>query len=322
MIALSRRALAVAALGLAAPVSASAQIVGIGSNPQGTLAYSAAAALGKAAADVSKLQARVQPSAGPSIYMPQIDSGELETGIVTLLSIHEYTGRPGADAKKPHNIRLAIILFPLRAGILVRRDSSLRTVADLRGKRVTGEFATQINSLWMAEATLASAGLSYADVSVVPAPHVVRGIEDFAAGRADAAFFSLGAAKVAEVNAQVSGGVRFLSVEDGPRTRAAFAKHAPGSYVSPVTPSPALAGIVAPTNVLATDLTMIAGAQAPDEVIYKLVKSAYEKRAELGEAFPPFREMTPDRMVKQTAFAFHPGAIRAYQEIGVWPPKE
>ena len=318
MIACLGRALAATAvLGLA--VSASAQIVGIGTNPQGTLAYSSAAALAKAAVDSAKLQVRVQPSAGPSIYMPQIDSGELETGIVTLLSIHEFAGRGVAAAKKPHNIRLAIILFPLRAGILVKKDSPIRAVADLRGKRATGEFATQINSLWMAEATLASAGLTYADVQTVPVPHVVRGIEDFAAGRADAAFFSLGAAKVAEVNAQV-GGVRFVSVENNARTAAAFEKHAPGSYVSQVTPSPALVGIPEPTNVLATDLTMIAGAKTPDEVVYKLVKSAYEKRAEMAEAFPPFREMTA--MAKKSAFEFHPGAIKAYQEIGAWPPQE
>jgi len=314
---LGRMVAATAMLGFAA--SASAQIVGIGSNPPGTLAYSSAAALAKAANDAAKLQVRVQPSAGPSIYMPQIDSGELETGIVTLLSIYEYTGRPGADAKKPHNLRLAIVLFPLRAGILVRRGSPIRSVADLRGKRVPGEFATQINSLWMAEATLASAGLTYADVQTVPVPHVVRGMDDFAAGRADAAFFSLAAAKVAEVNAQL-GGVRFLSVENNARTAAAFAKHAPGSYVSQVVPSPALAGVPEPTNVLATDLTMIAGAKASDELIYKLVKSAYEKRAEMAEAFPPFREMTA--MAKKAAFEFHPGAIKAYQEFGLWPPKD
>ena len=308
---------ATAVLGLAA--SASAQIVGIGTNPQGTLAYSSAAALAKAANDAAKLQVRVQPSAGPSIYMPQIDSGEMDAGIVTLLSIHEFAGR-GGEAKKPHNLRLAIILFPLRGGILVKKDSAIRAVADLRGKRVTGEFATQINSLWMAEATLASAGLTYADVQTVPVPHVVRGIEDFAAGRADAAFFSLGAAKVAEVNAQVGGGVRFVSVENNARTAAAFEKHAPGSYVSHVTPSPALVGIPEPTNILATDLTMIVGTKTTDEVVYKLVKSAYEKRAEMAEAFPPFREMTA--MAKKAAFDFHPGAIKAYQEIGAWPPKE
>ena len=171
----------------------------------------------------------------------------------------------------------------------------------------------------MAEATLASAGLTYADVVTVPVPHVVRGIEDLASGRADAAFFSLGAAKVAEVNAAVTGGIRFLSVENNARTAAAFEKHAPGSYVSPVMPSATLAGIVEPTNVLATDLTMIAGAKAPDEVIYKMVKAMLEKRAELGEAFPPFKEMTPPLMAKKTVFEFHPGAIRAYREAGVWP---
>lgn len=320
MIALLGRALAATlVLGLAG--GAAAQVVGIGANPQGTLAYSSAAALAKAAGDAAQLQVRVQPSAGPSIYMPQVDSGEMEAGVVTLLSIHEYLNRRGADAKRPHNIRLGVILFPLRAGFLVRRDAEIRTVADLRGKRVSGEFATQVNSLWMAEATLASAGLTYADVLSVPAPHVVRSIDDLAAGRTDAGFFSLGAAKVAEVNALLSGGIRFLSVEDGPRTRAAFEKHAPGSYVSPVAPSPALVGVVGPTNVLATDLTLIVGAKAPEETIYKLVKSAYEKRADLAAAVPAFRDMTPDHMVKMTAFEFHPGAIRAYREIGVWPPK-
>jgi len=314
-----RALLAAAAFCLAVP--AAAQVIGIGANAQGTMAYATAAAIGKAATDGRQLQARVQPSAGPTVYMPQIEAGELEAGIVSMVSIHEYLQKQSADAKRNHNIRLAVILFPLRVGMLVKKDSDIRTVADLRGKRVSGSFPSQINSLWMAEATLASAGISYADVVVVPAPHVVRGIEDFAAGRSDAAFFALGAGKVAEVNAQV-GGVRFLSIENTPRARAGLEKHAPGTYVSAVAPLPALVGVVGPINVVATDLTLIAGAKAPEEAVYKLVKATHEKRAELAAAVPSFREMQPDQMVKKAAFEFHPGAVRAYREIGVWPPKE
>lgn len=318
---LSRHLGVVAAVtGVLAASPASAQLVGIGTNPQGTMAYSAAAAIAKHANDAFGMQARIQPSAGPTVYMPQINAGELETGIVTIVSIHEYLQRAEFGGKKEHDIRLAAIMFPLRLGLFVRKASDVKTIHDLRGKRVAGEFRSQMNSQWMAEALLASAGLTYNDVLTVPAPHVARGADDFGSGRVDATIFSLGTSKVAELNAAV-GGVRFLSVADTAATKAAFEKHAPGTYLSRVVPSPVLVGINEPTNVIATDLTLIAGAKAADEVIYKIVKSMHDHRASLAAAVPAFKELAPEAMAKKAAFDYHPGAIRFYREIGQWPPK-
>ena len=57
--------------------------------------------------------------------------------------------------------------------------------------------------------TLANAGLTPDDVRQVMVPNLVRGVDEFVSGNADAAFFAMGQAKVAEADAAV-GGIRSL----------------------------------------------------------------------------------------------------------------
>ena len=56
-------------------------------------------------------------------------------------------------------------------------------------------------------ASLATGGLSLKDVKGVPTANIIRGANDFKAGKTDAFIFAVGAPKVAEVNSAV-GGVR------------------------------------------------------------------------------------------------------------------
>src|SRR4051812_16879397 len=65
-------AIGFAAMIAAAPV-ATGQVVGIGTNPQGTQFYNMSVAMGKVVSDKTDLQVRVQPIGGTSQLMPQLD---------------------------------------------------------------------------------------------------------------------------------------------------------------------------------------------------------------------------------------------------------
>ncbi len=91
---------AIAALCLAA-ASATAQPLGIGTSPQGTLTYTLGATYAKALDDAGKIQARVQPSSGTGVMVPLVNSGELDIGFVNTLELTEaYTGT-GSFANRP-----------------------------------------------------------------------------------------------------------------------------------------------------------------------------------------------------------------------------
>jgi uncharacterized protein len=68
-------ATATLALGLGA---ASAQTLSIGSNPQGSLAYSTAAGIAKVATEATDLKVRVIPQGGPVVTLPLVNSGEMD----------------------------------------------------------------------------------------------------------------------------------------------------------------------------------------------------------------------------------------------------
>jgi uncharacterized protein len=300
--------------------TASAQVVAIGSNPPGTIAYPTAAAIAKVAT-VDNFQVRVQPNGGPNVGVPQVAAGELDFQIINMIvAVFAHTGTGDFAGKAYPDVRLAAVLFPLRLGMFVKKDASIQTIRDLKGKRISTEYRTQINSALMVEGILSTAGLTYADIVSVPAPHVARGADDFASGRVDATFFSLGAGKVQEVSAIV-GGVRFLSLDDTPAARATITRYAPGTYITGVEPSAVNVGVVGPTNVLATDLVVLAGARTPDETVYRIVKAIHDNMPELGATLAAFREADATRLAKKAAVPFHPGAVRYYREIGQWPPQ-
>jgi TRAP-type uncharacterized transport system substrate-binding protein len=66
--------------------TASAQTLGIGSNPQGSLAYSTAAGIAKVATEATDLKLRVIPQGGPVVTLPLVNSGELDFSISVSMS--------------------------------------------------------------------------------------------------------------------------------------------------------------------------------------------------------------------------------------------
>src|SRR6185312_757127 len=73
--------------GLAA--SASAQPIGIGTSPQGTLTYQIGASVAKVLLDAGKLQSRIQPQSGTSTLIPLINSGELDIGFANTAEVYD-----------------------------------------------------------------------------------------------------------------------------------------------------------------------------------------------------------------------------------------
>ena len=56
--------------------------VTIGSNPAGTVFYAVSAGLSKVISGAGPMQSVVQPYTGSSTFMPLLDSGEIDFGIV------------------------------------------------------------------------------------------------------------------------------------------------------------------------------------------------------------------------------------------------
>ncbi len=65
----------------------------------------------------------------------------------------------------------------------------------------------------------------------------------------------------------------------------------------------------------------IGRADLPDDLVYQLVKAAFENQPRLVKAHPAARDTLPQNVDKNTFLPFHPGAVRYYREIGVTIPE-
>jgi len=131
-----------------------------------------------------------------------------------VLEIEEATKGEGAyEGRKQANLRVLGVIFPLYSSIFVRKDSPIKSLAELKGKRIPYGFSAQVTLERIVDAIIATGGLARRDVVQVLVPNVNRGADDFMEGKIDGGFFALGAAKVTEVDKTV-GGIRYLPLSD------------------------------------------------------------------------------------------------------------
>ena len=302
--------------------AASAQTVGMATSPAGSLYHTQGSAMAPILKDKGDIEVRIQPFSSPNIHLPAINAGQIEFGLANIYEL--YLAVQGGDfykGKKNENLRLVTITGPLRSAIFVKKDSPAKKLADIKGMRMVWGFAQQNIIMPLIMAHFDAVGLTEKDITPVNVPTVVRGADDFAAGKADAFFFALGSAKVTEVDAAV-GGLRAFPLPDGPATKAAFKKHFPPAYTQTVNPAPGLAGIAEPTPIMAYDAVMVTHAAAPEGVIYNMTKALHENAEAVAKSSPTLRGFSTGGMAKKTDLAeYHPGAIKYYKEKGLWPPK-
>ena len=124
--------------------SAIARPVSIGALPQGSLSYSVASAVAKVVADKTDLKTRAIGIGGGNIYHPQVHQGKLDMSTAALPdTIFALTGKGPYEGRKHANLRVLARLLEFQTGFMVRKDSNIRSLADLKGKPFPSGFTSQ-----------------------------------------------------------------------------------------------------------------------------------------------------------------------------------
>lgn len=314
------KALATAVCCLMAPFlvgAANAQAISIITTAPGSFTHSAGAAIAKVITEKSKLRAVLQAQAASAVISVAAGTGEFGMGNSHDTTFY-VTGTGEYEGQGPHpNVRNIGPLSIYRVALHVRADSPMKSIKDLKGKRVSGGFNAQKAIGRIIQAHLANAGLTYDDVQKVLVPNVRSSADDFMSGKTDVLFFALGSAAVKQAAASV-GGLRVLTIDDSPEARARMEQVLPGSYVLNVKPAPNIEGLTEPTNIVAFDMQFFTNKDVPDEVVYAVTKALHENKAALVSAFRPMALFDPKRMAKPLkAVPFHAGAEKYYKEIGL-----
>lgn len=288
----------------------------IGSNPAGTSYYAVGGGIAKLIQQDLNIPAIVRPFAGSSVYLPLIERGELPLGLNTGIdSYFAYSGTAVYKQRMP-DLRLLISLWPIRHSYLVRASSGMRTVEDLRGKRVVTDLSANAFLGPYHRAILATGGLTENDVIAIKAAGLPEGLRLLTEGRTDATPAAIDLALVRQAATGIPGGIRYLQLgtvsPDAPES-------VPGASVTMVRPTAVTTGFDAPMRLPQFATYLNTNARLTDRDAYAITQLVYEHWDELQKELPVLAETDRDALVPaDVPIPYHDGAIDYYRDKGLW----
>ena len=293
-----------------------ARSVAIGTSPAGTGAFSLGSGLAAVASKVTPIIAKVQAHAGPNTFVPLLESGELEFGIVNILDAHMAMTGTGTYKKAYPSLRvLTGGVFPFTGGIMVRDKSDIRQVSDLKGKRLAWDFGGHAVIQALLNAALETGGIKPADITQVRLTTSNDGIRGVADGKVDATYASLGTALNEEANAQEP--VRFLNIPNSEANNKILGRL--GASVVKADPA---TGIRGDTHIVGYPLHLLTTTKVNERTVAAVLKAWWDNHAELLTIHPLFKQFTKDvQAIANFTIPYHSGAVRFYRDVGVWTAK-
>jgi len=311
--------LLLAALGACQPSDGTATAgnqIAIGSNPAGTHVYAVAAGLAKVLQDNGEIRTTIRPFSGSSVYLALLQRGEMALGLNTSIDSYlSYAGLPPYE-NRMDKLRLLGVMFPLPIMYMVRADSDIHRVEDLRGKRIVITFRANAALEQLHTGILATGGLTAADVEPVVVAGLPEAMRMLTEGRADAVPTGLNTALALQVDSTLSDGIRYITMGQNAQR---LTEIMPGSDPVTIEPGPGKVGFEVPTRVAGVVDCLNTSVDLPEQVAYDIIKTIHESWDELRRDYTQIAEMPIEAVVpSNNLHPYHEGAIRYYREIGMW----
>lgn len=299
--------------------SRAAEPLAVGTLPQGSLGYAIASAVAKTVTDATDLELRAVGQGGSSVYLPQVNAGEMEFGTSnTFEAIFATQGTGNFDGRSNPDLRVAAMLVPFTVGLMVQKDSDIRAVTDLKGKPFPVDYAKMKLVGIMQDAIFQAVGMSNSDLQPVPVPNFVKGAELLAQGEVAGVLLAPGSGVVKKTHAKTP--VRFLDIPNKPEVASAIQQALPGTRLVKVEPNPRLKSISEPVHLIGYQYALMTNKHVSEDTVYEVVKAIHGGKEGLAAAHGIFNRFDPSKMTaKLPGATFHPGAVRFYEEVGLWP---
>lgn len=287
----------------------------IGTGPSGALYNQVGTVLSSLYQEKTGKPSAARPYTGTTSYLPLVQTGEIEAGILGGLESRDAYGGEGNFPQAMKNLRALMVVNRTAFQFFARANDGMTSVADLKGKKVVTKFRAIAGFDQVIMATLGSANLTEADVQGETVAGIVDAIGAVRDGRIDSTMVALGIPPLREADAAIPGGIRVLTLGDNHEA----VTDVLGLQVSEIAPSPAQVGIDAPINAVTFNTFVNVGAGMSDDDAYEMTKIFHESWGKVQEALPALRGMKAEWMVPaKLSHPFHNGAIRYFKEIGMW----
>ena len=225
--------------------------------------------------------------------------------------IDGYKGVEDAGFRQPlDKLRGIAAIYPNYVQIVATGDSGIRTLEDLRGKRISvgaPKSGTELN----ARAIFGAAGMTYEDFGKVEYLPFAESVELMKNRQIDATLQSagLGVASLRDLSTAVP-----IQVVEVP---AALIEQIGPPYLPATIPAGTYTGQDTDVPTATVMNYLVTHADVPDDLAYGMAKSLFDNLDELVAAHNAARAISLETALDGMPVPLHPGAERFYKEQGV-----
>jgi len=202
-------------------------------------------------------------------------------------------------------------IYPNYIQIVASAESGIRTLADLKGKRISvgaPKSGTELN----ARAVLKAAGLSYKDFAKVEYLPFGESVELMKNRQLDVTLQSAGLGVSSLRDLAVSTKVVVVEIPAD-----VVAKIGDPAYQSAIIPANTYDGQAKDVPAIAITNFLVTHSGVSDDTVYKITKAMWENLDALVAAHAAGKQVKRENALKGMPLPLHPGAEKYYREIGL-----
>lgn len=222
-----------------------------------------------------------------------------------------WKGDEEAGFKSPlKKLRGITAIYPNYVQIVASKESGIKTLADLKGKRLSvgaPKSGTELN----ARAILSAAGLSYKDLGKIEYLPFAESVELMKNRQLDATLQSagLGVASIRDLATSVD-----IVVVEVPK--AVIDKAGPPFISAPI-PANTYGGQTADVNTAAVVNYLVTHEGVKEELVYQMTKNIFENLGDLAASHSAGKSIKLENALDGMPVPLHPGAARYLKEKGL-----
>jgi len=300
--------------GLAVGASAQQKFVNILTGGQSGVYYPLGVAMGQLYAKAmpdTKTSVQATKASVENLNLLQAGRGELAFTLGDSLS-DAWKGVEDAGFKTPLNkLRTVAGIYPNYIQIVASADSGIKTLADLKGKRISvgaPRSGTELN----ARAILKAAGLTYKDFAKVEYLPFGESVELIKNRQLDVTLQSagLGVASIRDLATTMK--IVVVSIPADVVARIGDPAYEPASI-----PANTYTGQETAVPSVAIKNFLVTHDSVPADLVYAMTKAVFTNLDQLSAAHSAAKAINPAEAVKSPPVPLHPGAERYFREAGV-----
>ena len=259
----------------------------------------------------AKTSAQVTKASAENLNLLQAGRGEIAFTLGDALN-EAWKGNEEAGFKTPlRKLRTIAAIYPNYIQIVANADSGIKTLADLKGKRVAvgaPKSGTELN----ARDIFRGAGMSYKDFSKVEYLPFGESVELMKNRQLDATLISAGLG-VAAIR-DLATAVKIVIV---PIPADVVAKIGEAAYQAGTVPANTYNGQTEATATVAIQNFLVSHEGVSTDNAYKMTKAIFEHLPELHAAHAAAKAITRENAAKAPPAPLHAGAEKYYREVGL-----